>query len=191
MTESYQFIQIILKELIFNNGKWQGTFDFVYHQKTGEFTGSIPFSYDRTWHLHAFQYPINMDDLDRNALKKAFYEDFVSYSKFIEKSFFEPRDQYAVKPTISSFSLLEEKTTKEVIFAEFSLHNIRETFYIHISLIENEWVYKLSSKKRTIEFYKTYYAWEDTVFDRVSEEISKHPKVRIKYLLHTKKYKNK
>lgn len=183
--------QVLLKSLSYANGKWTGELELIIHHQSSDMAGTVPFMYDRTWHLHAFKYPQGLDDVAREVVKKAFTEQFKSFAAFTEQHIFQQRETYGAKPTITSFHIEEDSSDKEGIYAHFTLQNIRETFFITIQLINNIWHYKLHTKQQSIETYKTFYTWEDAVFEQVIEEINKNKQYRLKFVVHAKKFKYK
>lgn len=191
MSNQHQVTAILLRDLHFSGGKWQGNVEFILQNEKEELVGNIPFTYDRTWHLHAFKYPFAIYDEEREELKKQIMEKWALFSKEIEASFFTKREKFALKPSISVFEINDEVSNKERIYAKFKIENTKETFYVDITLVNNEWTYTFSTTNHSIDTYKTFYTWEDFLFERVIEKVNQHPKYRLKFVLHTKKYKYK
>lgn len=183
--------QVLLRSLAYANGKWIGELELIIHHRACDAIGVVPFMYDRTWHLHAFKYPHGLDDAARETIKKAFHEQFKTFGSFTEEHVFQQREVHGAKPKIASFELEEQLSEKEGIYAQFKLENIRDTFFITIQLINNLWHYKLHSKQQALETYKTFYTWEDAVFEQVIEEINKNKQYRLKFVVHAKKFKFK
>lgn len=175
----------------FNQGKWHGSFEGLVSSETENFSIKIPFTYDRSWHIHAFKYPKSLSEHTLTSLKSEFKEKSMTIKNYLLTEFIEQREKSVPLPQIHSFQINEEMSESELILATFSLVNVKETFFANIQLVDNEWVYKFSTKNESIEHYKTHYKWEDDLYDRVITEIEKNAKHRIRFVLHLKKYKYK
>lgn len=192
VSNTYKLHYILLKEISFSQGKWQGNFDFVFSSENGfQYTGTVPFMYDRTWHLFAFKYSIHLEESSRINLKENFFLKFEALSSSLEELIITPRELYGEKPIMSSFEINEANSDRDNIEADFSLKNNKETFKIVVKLTNNMWVYEIIPNKENIDFYKTFYKWEDAVFTEVIKEIESHHKYRMKFALHLKKFKYK
>lgn len=191
MEQETSLRHILLKSLSYENGKWLGELELVIIHNGVDVAGFVPFMYDRTWHLHAFKYPKGLNADEREGIKQTFHETFKAFSSFTEQHFFQKRETFGVKPSISSFEIQEDLSNKEGIYATFTLEHIREVFFINIQLINNIWHYKLHSKHDSIESYKTFYTWEDAVFEQVIEQINQHHEYRLRFVVHGRKFKYK
>lgn len=191
MGQTVKLTSILLKSLEYTNGKWVGELELVIHHNGYDNAGYVSFMYDRTWHLHALKYPKGLKEEERETIKQRFHADFKEFSSFVEQQFFRTREKQGIKPALAQLEFNEELSSKEALYVTFTLHNVRETFFMNIQLIEEIWHYKLHSKQHSLDTYKTFYSWEDAVFEQVIDAINQHPTYRLKFVVHAKKFKYK
>lgn len=191
LIDAYKLNHILVKDISFSKGKWFGTFEGLVTKQLENMSVNIPFTYDRTWHLHAFKYPKNLSENELTSLKSQFQQKLPNIQDSLYSLLIEQREKSVPPPQIHSFQIDEELTTNELILATFCLVNTNERFFANIQLLNNEWVYKFSTKNELIDYYKTHYQWEDDLYDAVVAEIEKNAKQRLRFILHLKKYKYK
>jgi hypothetical protein len=180
---------ILIKEINFKNGKWEGELEAIIYHQDEFFSGIIPFTYVKNWNIQGLKYPKKIKESLRQSIRKevvSFKHDIFS---FIETSIIQHRELYAPKPIIQQLKIDKTRSFKNNLYIDFTLKGSTNEFFALLFLVDNMWHCEIKTKLSFDEYHQSFLAWEDVLFDSIVEELKKNPTLRMKLVVYSKSYK--
>jgi len=187
-----QVNNLLLKELSFRNGSWEGKFEFTITVNDEKHIGIAPFTYSKRFLIQGLVYPSSITNLQRKHIRKSLLHSSEDYFKWMKENIFDKREQLSFKPVLEKFEIDHSRSIQNNLNINFKLKESSIEFSAYIFLVDNLWHCEIKPKKEfQHEDFKRYLFWEDDVFDELSNYIKKDKQFRMKFIVHSKSYKQR